>query len=481
MTEFNSSGLDLMNLRVYSWDVRSRDRSNGRHDLALRASVMPPPGLVVVQDTLKSDRVGPPSVLLSESQDPRLIDEEVPVSRYVSEEWHQLEMERLWSRAWQVACRVEELRVVGQHVLYELGDRSLIVVRSGPDRIQAFENVCLHRGTQLRVEGGTVNQFRCPFHGFRWHLDGTLGEVPSAWDFPDLDEDEMHLPEARVGIWGGFVFVNFDPMAPPLDAYLEIIPEQLGPFSLDRRYKAVHVSQVVPCNWKVALEAFIEGFHVAYTHPQSVRTFDSAVQYDVWPGVRHTSRLIQLGAAPSPEVREAVTDQEIVDAFGRGAVTPLSDGQRARPVVADMLRPAMSRHHRTDLGAVSDSEILDQIQYFIFPNLIPWPTVGAPLVYRFRPHGGPHQSLMEVFYLHPVPDDDPEPEVPAEIRLEPGQPWGSVPELGGYGPVFDQDMPNLARVQRGLRSTSRRTIKLSAYQESRIRHFHRTLGEYVDV
>ena len=438
---------------------------------------------VRVGEVLASDAVPPPPVLLEEGVAP-LYAEEIPVSRYTSRAWHELEIERLWHRVWQVACRVEELAAVGDHVVYEIGDDSLIVVRVGPEEIRAFHNACLHRGTQLRAEGGNVNCFRCPFHGFTWTLEGTLAHVPSAWDFPDVDFSRYCLPEARVGTWGGFVFVNFDLDCEPLSDYLEIVPDHLAPFRLEDRYKAVHVSQVVPCNWKVALEAFFEGYHVHFTHPQSIRAFDSAVQYDVWPGIRHTSRLIQLGAMASPEVRAQVSEDEILSRMQHGLPDrlrqALPEGTAARTVVAEVFRGLLSATHRTDLSGLSDSETLDQIQYFFFPNIIPWPGIGAPLFYRFRPWAGdPHQCLMEVWYLHPRPDGEPSSPA-AEIRLEPGAPWAGVRELGPYGPIFDQDMPNLARVQKGLRATRKPTVTLSAYQESRIRHFHRVLGDYVD-
>jgi len=441
---------------------------------------------VRVQEVLREDAVPPPPVLLSESQED-LGTGDIPTEQYTSREWLDLEMERLWRRVWQVACRVEELQTVGDHVVYEIGDDSLIVVRSSETEIKAFHNACLHRGTQLRQSGGKVKEFRCPFHGFTWHLDGTLARVPCPWDFPHIDAERFCLPQARVGTWGGFVFVNLDPDCEPLETYLELIPQHLGPYRLEDRYKAVHVSQVVPCNWKVALEAFFEGYHVAETHPQVVGFFDCDVQYDIFPGARHTNRLIMLGAVPTADV-EAMVDEQVMIDFIQAAtgvpeqyrISELQPGQRARTLLADQQRRTLSDRHGADLGGVSDSDMLDQIQYSIFPNVIPWPTVAAPLTYRFRPSGGdPHQCLMEVWFLYPKPDTGDHPPVGKEIRLAPDQAWSSVEALGPYGPIFDQDMPNLRRVQRGLRAARKPGITLSRYQESRIRHFHRTLAEYV--
>jgi len=67
-----------------------------------------------------------------------------------------------------------------------------------------------------------------------------------------------------------------------------------------------------------------------------------------------------------------------------------------------------------------------------------------------------------------------------ERRLVEGEKWANAVELGGYGPIIDQDMPNLARLQKGLRATKKPGVTLANYQEVRIRHFHQTLKEYID-
>ena len=127
-----------------------------------------------------------------------------------------------------MACREEQIPEVGDSVVYELADTSLIVVRTAPDEIRAYHNSCLHRGTQLRTSSGKVKNFRCPYHGFTWNIDGTLHEIPCGLGLPDhVDEAEFCLPEAQVGTWGGFVFVNVDTDAAPLEEYLEDLPAAL--------------------------------------------------------------------------------------------------------------------------------------------------------------------------------------------------------------------------------------------------------------
>ncbi|HEY2427363.1 MAG TPA: aromatic ring-hydroxylating dioxygenase subunit alpha [Acidimicrobiales bacterium] len=409
-------------------------------------------------------------------------DDDIPRHRYVSQRYHDLEMERMWPRVWQMACREEQIAEVGDHVVYEIGDFSLIVTRTGPDRIQAFHNSCLHRGTQLRTSSGRVEQFRCPFHGFTWNLDGTLREIPCAWDFPHVDPASFCLPEARTGTWGGFVFINLDTAAPPLDEYLELLPEHFRDWPLEERYATAHVVRVVPCNWKVALEAFIESYHTVAVHPQLLRTTgDTLTEYDVWPDSRHISRMITPVGVASEHLDRAVPDDEILGAMfmTRGTDTALPEGASARDVLAERSRQLLESRAGRPFD-ITDCEAIDAIEYFVFPNFMPWPTFTTPLVYRFRPHGhDPNTSVIDVMLLEPVPSAGPRPPAARPRVLGPDETWADAPELGFLGRILNQDNATLGRVQRGLRASPKPGVTLAHYQESRIRHFHETLGHYV--
>jgi hypothetical protein len=124
--------------------------------------------------------------------------------------------------------------------------------------------------------------------------------------------------------------------------------------------------------------------------------------------------------------------------------------------------------------------MLDAVEYFAFPNFFPWGGYLQNLVYRFRPlPGEPEKSLMEVIRLQPIPADGEVPP-PAELHLlASDEPWTEAEELGGLGPIFEQDWSNIPFVQRGLRASKKRGVTLGNYQEARIRHFHRTLDHYL--
>ena len=439
-----------------------------------------------VQEVFATDPFPAPAVLREESPPEWLSTDDVSAERYFSRAWHDREVTHVWRKTWQMACRVEELANVGDQIVYDIVDDSLIVVRTAPDRIKAYVNACLHRGTMLRTEAGNAKQIRCPFHGWTWALDGTLSVLPGQWDFPQVDKAKMCLPEAKVGLWAGFVFVNMDPDCEPLESYLENLPDHFDAFRLENRYKAAHVAKVMPCNWKLGMEAFIEAYHVPVAHPQ-VSTYygDSNTQYDIWPGVRHVSRMLSVQGVASPS-RQGTPEQRTVDDLRRdapfyaGRPIVVGPGETARHKLAERAREKITRSSGRDMSQLSDSEALDLIEYLLFPNMVPWGGQALPITYRFRPNGNdPDSHIMEIMFLFAKAPDGSHP-APATMRmLGPDQPWADAPELGSAAMVADQDTDNLRRIQKGLKATKKPGVTLARYQESRIRHFHETLDSYM--
>jgi phenylpropionate dioxygenase-like ring-hydroxylating dioxygenase large terminal subunit len=442
-----------------------------------------PHGARIVQELLDGESRPVPPALRAVGDAPAGTSG-IPRERYTSRAVHELEVAKVWRRAWQMACREEQIPEVGDSVVYVAPGVSLVVVRSGTGDIRAFQNSCLHRGTQLRTQPGRIDELRCPFHGFTWNLDGTFAGMPCPWDFPHVDQKTFCLPEARVGRWGGFVFVTVDPAAEDLGGYLEILPEHFASWDLGDRYLSAHVVRVVPCNWKVALEAFIESYHTVAVHPQLLKTSgDTQTEYDVYQGVRHVNRMITPVGIASDHVGHGVGEQDILDAMfltkdDADAVVP--EGGTARQVLAERTRRQLAERTGGDYSTLTDCEALDAIEYFVFPNFVPWAGYTTPLTYRFRPHGDDHSAtVMDVMLLEPVPLGGPRPPAAPTRHLDAGQRWADAPELGYLGRILDQDTATLGRVQRGLEAAAHPEVSLARYQESRIRHFHATLGEYL--
>ena len=426
-----------------------------------------------------ADSTPPPEPLKVSAYD--WIDaDHVDVARYVSQAFHDKEAAALWPCTWQMACRLEHIPNVGDYYVYEICDLSIIVVRASPDEVRAFHNSCLHRGTVLAEGSGNTAVFKCPFHGFTWGIDGRFRGMPAQWDFPQIDRDDFCLPEAAVALWGGFVMVNPDGKAPAFEDYAQPLTEHFKPYPLTERYIAHHACQVVDANWKTTQEAFLEGYHVSTTHPHTLRfANDLDCAYDILG--ENVNRLLQALAVPATHLVGEVPATEIAATIQK--MLPREDRQEVpadvnpRPWLAERFRHSLGRRWRCDLSRASEAELLDSIQYFMFPNFVPWGGYALPITYRFRPwQGDANQSLMEIMLLHPIPDDG-KFETAEPHWLEKGESWQHAPGFEALGIVIDQDIENLPKIQRGLRAAQHQSITLSDYQEIRIRHFHRRLDQ----
>jgi phenylpropionate dioxygenase-like ring-hydroxylating dioxygenase large terminal subunit len=420
--------------------------------------------------------------------------EPLPAARYTSAEFAQAEHDKMWPNVWQFAAREEDLPDSGDYVVYENAGRSYIVTRQDDGTVRAFHNVCLHRGRKLRTQDGTAEQFRCPFHGFTWNKNGTLNHIPCRWDFSHLNDDSLRLPEAEVGRWGGYIFLRENAGGPSIQEYLTPLPEHFKRWRHEECTTAIWVAKVVPANWKVTMEAFMEAWHTVVTHPQLLPfTGDENSAYWTW-GDNVNVNLVPFGIM-SPHVDPSSKPQQwIVDEFikfnGRSAenydegadafAVKVPPGMTARRALGQAMRENYTKLFGHDHGHATDAELLDGLVYNVFPNFAPWGGFMPNIVYRWRPWGDPDHCLMEVRILTRVPPGQPIPRGAPMKFLSDVQPWTDAPELGVLGSVFEQDMQNLPYVQAGLKVSKTGRINLADYQEIRIRQFHQTLDKYLE-
>ncbi len=447
------------------------------------------PGAPSTQEIIARDKVRAPDWVRSESYE-FLGDADIAIDRYVDAAFARREYETLWKRTWQFACRVEHIPSVGDYYVYDIGSYSFIITRTSETEVRAYYNACLHRGTKLRASGtiGSASEFKCSFHGWSWNIDGTSRTIVCPWDFPHVDASKNNLPQARVEILGGFVFINMDPAAPTLAEYLgpEAMKHMLA-WKLEDRYVYLHVAKVIPANWKLVVGAFAEGYHVIQTHPQvAISCADANMEYDVYS--EHFDRFISAMGVLSPHLEGRHDEQYILDQFTMGdpsalgsAARTLPVGASARQVMADMFRDMYGKANGRDLSDVSDSELLDCFSYTLFPSSFLFPGASFPMVYRFRPDKTDHRkSLFEVFFLRPLPLDGARPEAAEPIMLREDQRFTDAEGMDqGFGTILNQDTENLTLQQEGLEASQKRGLTLGNYQEIRVRNFERSVDKYV--
>ena len=444
-----------------------------------RADAPRSPG-ISYQQLLDTDTHEVPAVLRLES--PRYLgSKDVSIDRYISREWHELEKAKLWSRVWQYVCREEEIPVVGDHHVYDIAGASYLIIRSAEDTIQAYPNACLHRGRQLKDYDGRCSEIRCAFHGFAWKLNGSLQDIPAQWDFDHVEAEHFSLPECKVATWAGFVFINPDPEAEPFEDFLGEMADQFEVWDLGNRYKQVHIAKIVPCNWKIAQEAFCEAFHVNATHPQVMPYLgDTNSQVDIWDNF---ARVISAGGTSSPNLDWTPTQDEMLRAMldvreDQQSPMPLTEDQSMRAIAASMSRERWRTVAGDWVDRISDAEMMDSIDYTLFPNFHPWGAFNR-IVYRFRPNGDDHRSaIMEVIFLAPFRGERPP---PAQVKwLNDSETFSAAPELGMLAKVFDQDLYNMPRVQTGLESTRKPGATLGNYQEAKVRWLNDKFDEWLE-
>lgn len=388
--------------------------------------------------------------------------------RYWSQQFHDLEIERVWGRSWQLACFENDIPNVGDVHVYEIGRLSFVLVRAEPDLIKAFYNSCMHRGTRLVETGGKVSLIRCPYHAWAWELNGSLKHIPAQWDFPQIQKSEMCLPEARVGTWGGMVFLNPDPNAIDLLEYLSPIPEQCSRYwPIERKARVAHVVKVFRANWKLTYAAFIETYHVRSVHPQLGQTiqsgngrdtpYRSTFQFDHW---KMTSR----NATLEPKFGS------MADAFPTG------------PPPENIRKPLAERLGISVDDLSEEERRGSNIIYHAFPNL-QMGAVAFNYITRVRPYGNdPEMSVMDIFVTRPLRRDEEKPPPPPCHVLGPDDPMVEAPELlmGGVDPVvYQQDVDVTYGQQRGIRSAppGQGRIIFGEYMESCVRHHDLLIDE----
>lgn len=431
-------------------------------------------------------------------------DRTISPAEFTSQEFHLLETEGLWSRVWQVACRANDVPKVGDFIEYEIAGLSVVVVRDANSQLKAFRNACRHRGTALVTGAGNYSCFVCPFHGWTYDLDGGLVSIPAKWDFPSLDSADKGLTPVLVDVFDGWVFVNLDLGAEPLSAHLgETISRHLQVHPDANMWKQWHFGRIVNANWKVMAEAFFESYHVARTHPET-SAFGGDVQsrYDrfqrhhrltvptmisgaLGAGALSEQEILDAGLAFQRSYRNAEGQSSEVDASGANGVSQeggfrLPEGMTARQAVAAVIR-LEGEAKGLDISLVSDSELIDGIIYFLFPNFMTFRNPVGHHAYRFRPIGdGPDKCLFEVMSVVPTL---PTQELPADSPMRllgVDEKFADLPELAGgnVGFILDQDVSNGEAVQKGLRVSE--GIVFAERQESNIVSFHQHLSAMLD-
>ena len=197
----------------------------------------------------------------------------LPNSAYTSEAYYKLEQQRVFRRTWVFALFAHQLKNTGDMVPVEIAGQPLVIVLDENDEIRAFHNVCRHRGAKLVKEPlSKCRQFTCPNHAWSYSLKGGLIGRPHFFggDQHDINRADSHradLVPVRCEVWHDWVFVNIDGEAPDIATYLEPIENRIKDYDFGQLEYSDKLEFEIRANWKLAIENFIEPYHVFSCHP----------------------------------------------------------------------------------------------------------------------------------------------------------------------------------------------------------------------
>ena len=410
---------------------------------------------------------------------------------YYSLESMAAEWDRLWPRAWLLAGVTSDIPGVGDYFLFEIGHESIICIRT-EQGLRAFFNVCSHRGSRLlRDERGRRMKIVCPFHSWRYANTGELLAITDRETFRNAVVcHNPGLTELAVAEKAGLVFVNMREDPPPFEERFGLPEGYLEAYRIDEMHVVRHVRTEWKANWKIAVEAFYETYHLHQVHPETRYTMaDLKVQCDLYPN--GCSRMIVPIGAPSPRMK----DQETLNDDLRWMLSEVGIDPDTFQGTAQDVRPAIARAKRAragkkglDYAAFTDGQLTDSWATGIFPNVQIGCHPEGVFVMRFLPHPtDPERFYYDTMTLF-MATNEPDPIAPAWMGIPDGTDLTGgtrpkceklgVDEEADLGLVLSQDADLLPVVQAGVRSRAFKG-QLWGEQEQRLRHFHAELDRYL--
>lgn len=430
----------------------------------------------------------------------------IPAARYHDHEFFEVE-KNLWKHSWQLACHGTEIPKTGDFTEYKILDQSIMLIRQKDGSVKGFHNACRHRGTAIACGSGTfrADQVVCPFHGWRWNLEGknTYVYAKDAFREDTVKQEDIDLAEVQVALRWGFVWINLDTKA---SAFEDAIHGIAGPLD-GNGFEKAHITwwhQIeFEANWKIAQEAFFEAYHVMQAHPE-MAGFTRDEDFNALAFAHYKTDPQGHGWADSraPRILQLPGQDDTLFVDPK-VMTPGMKFYTSAKVMWEGSQSQTNAHYiriMEDLLDLTDAgEFFSQFftraymdaaergvdltprrpdttgHWAMFPNFTGVAMLGCSLVYRSRPHPtDPNKCIYDFFALEIPPTGTPvkKPQIGADDAPTWDDLW-----------FVQQDASNIERMQTGIRSSQLEHIRLGVDVERLIVNWHqaldRELAKYV--
>jgi phenylpropionate dioxygenase-like ring-hydroxylating dioxygenase large terminal subunit len=341
----------------------------------------------------------------------------IPASWYIHPQMLQLELRAVFGRTWQMIGRTSQVSSPGDYITAQVANEPVLAVRSADGSLKAFFNVCRHHAAAVATEScGTVQLFRCPYHGWTYGLDGSLKGAPEFNGVRNFDRSKNGLVPVRVDTWEQFLFVALDPETPPLREFLGGLAEVVRPLNIRTLRFYTRKIYTLDCNWKVFVDNYLDGgYHVPHLH----KGLNSALDYKQYT---------------------------------------IENGERYSVQSSPMM------HSQEDRAVAATRQGTRAYYLWLYPNLMINVYQGVMDTNLVLPMGPDKTQVIFDFFFDEVGPAD-------AARNE--------ESVGVSERIQDEDVGICASVQRGLRSRAYGAGRLSARRESGEHLFHRLLAQHL--
>lgn len=356
---------------------------------------------------------------------------DIPAGRYTDPAFFELEQTHIWQKSWLFAAHIDELPLPGSYRRWDNAGQPMVIVHGDDGVIRAFYNTCRHRGAPVVTEeSGRRARLTCKYHGWTYTHQGDLVSVRDPEDFSDLDMSCRGLIGIRCEMFGNLIFLNFDKNAPSLLEWLGPIADEWTEFQFDKCRLAARHSFVLDCNWKIAMEANTEVYHVKSIHPTTVAP--------VLDDRRNVNTLYPNGHGRMVAPRPA----------GKNSAMSLPASPNEIDTVGEIARTCTQSY-----GIFPNW--VSPLNHLVLPPLLFWPL-------------GIDKCLFETWTMAPDWGDNPAPDIWTENQGE------------QLVKVLQEDTEFGKQIQRSVESWGFTGVPLS-YQEARIYHWNQAADKMIGV
>lgn len=422
----------------------------------------------------------------------------ITAERYLSKDYMETEWQRVWPKAWLFAGLVSDLAEPGEYVVFNLGRESILLGCDDSGSINAFYNVCQHRGARVMVnDHGWVKNFVCPYHGWTYTPGGELTVVPDEDRFAQgVVCAERSLKPVRSEVWAGMVWVCMDDDAPGLRDYLGPLVELIDPYRIADMTLVQDQTVRLNCNWKAVFDNFGELYHVEHIHPQHATIFDCPTAEIGLYKHGHTGVFID---GFTVNTRLPIPDEPTKHMAGQMRMLGMDpDDYRGR--VLEVRADVQKRRREVgpelgyDYDLLSDEQLSDIVQFNVFPNTMITIQPDNLLIMRARPHPtDPNWCFWDKLTFLMMPDGGDggaAGSLSFTPRSDPRENPGERPVHDEFDQediiegrksmtiTIDQDVHLIRDVQAGMHSRGFNTALLND-DEVRVQHYHDWLNHYM--